>query len=487
MHVVASNCGKYVALVGDDLKVQVVHSESQLPAASCDVVRLVQAHFAAYRSAAALSAMRSLRVTLVKWEKVSNEPLTKFALTVVLGRVLCLVMVVLLLQAPPIFIHQPPLEGIELVQWLEPALDSDSAYVNSHQLVVYATHNLVARVYLLDATHVLFEVPKPLLHVLVRPHHHTWSLVVGARANAAAVLQFAQHSHASQLMALLPAGAPSLHYSWSHSGHWLMSFEGVTRLQGFHIRVYPSLAKPVVDLQWDGESLTEYAAQWVECEAQDVCAVAPVLAPRSHIELVLVSVMELRLCTRNVALPTLCWRLDGGHYTKSSERHEFGALRSLHGVASHLALVYDGAVVLCRVEPHLTVVADAVLVLLLALCHIEHTAECWIVATKQDVGTWDCRQMAARVLFAPVTGAVTSVQATDTRVVAVTSDGSWAVVALRPGDRSPSLEPLAPREVAHPGARGLRLKQHRLSYNDSTEATDTFDARKRRHTTYTAQ
>lgn len=485
MHIAVSNCGKYVALVGDDLTVQIAHTESRLPAASCDVARLVQAHLAAYRSAAALSAMRSLQVTLVKWEKVGNEPLTKLALTVVLGRVLCLVMVVLLLQAPPIFIHQPPLEGIELVEWLEPALDSESAYANSRQLVVYARHNLVARVYLLDATHVLFEVPKPLLHVLVRPHHHTWSLVVGARANSAAILQFAQQSHASQLMALLPAGMPSLHYSWSPSGHWLMSFEGVNRLHGFRIQVYPSLAKPVLDLIWDGESLTEYVAQWVECEAQDVCAVAPVLAPRSQIELMLVSVMELRLCTRNVTLPTLCWRLEGGHYTKSTERHEFGALRSLHGAASHLAFAYDRAVVLCRIEPHLTVVVDAVLVLLLPLCHIEHTAECWIVATKQDVGAWDCRQSVARVVFAPVTGVMTSVQAMDTSVVAVTSDGSWAVAALRPGDRSPSPEPLAPRAVPHPSARGPRLKRHRLSYNDSIEATDTFDARKRRHTTYT--
>lgn len=152
--------------------------------------------------------------------------------------------------------------AIAHISWIEGAPEEGSAYKNCTQLVVFDLFGLLARVYSLDCTRVLFTVPKPIVQKsLTRPGHPGfWSLLLTSYFDKNLtsrsimidlqsdshpyLLHFTNNGSRSALFASLQLdhqSSPSAQIAWDPKGSWICFFDSGESLFGYTVRVYNSL------------------------------------------------------------------------------------------------------------------------------------------------------------------------------------------------------------------------------------------------------
>lgn len=151
---------------------------------------------------------------------------------------------------------------ISRVSWILGAPEEGSAYKNCTQLVLFDKYGLLARVYSLDCTRVLFTVPKPIvLSVIARPKHpEFWSLLLTSyydkNLTSRSILIDLQSDSRPYLLhfnnifsrSALPTSlemdhqpSPSAQITWDPEGRWLCFFDSGDTLFGYSVRVYNCL------------------------------------------------------------------------------------------------------------------------------------------------------------------------------------------------------------------------------------------------------
>lgn len=223
----------------------------------------------------------------------------------------------------PIFIKQPRNEGIESIEWIPPpSLEKDlGAYTNSRQLLIFSKHNLAARVFSLDCTHVLFTIYKPMSSFLIRPSHDNrfWSILASTlEYNKPPILyHFYNEGSVSVLIKLIKlpntlTTEPKL--SWSGKGTWLQVFSDHETIFGYNLLIYNILGQvserrkiePLLDVEImdngynmgsDGHlhfSSNQFQSNWVTLLSdREYIAVSDLQGPQLHIQIIEISLLRV--------------------------------------------------------------------------------------------------------------------------------------------------------------------------------------------------
>lgn len=250
-----SDCGHYVSHAEEaHFTIHRVLPAFQLRRYNCDID--VQKHLNL-----PFSNDRTVKVECLRWESVSaHNKSTKIAVSVSSKEFNAVLIYDITATRDPVIIELQ--SAIANVSWILGAPEEGSAYKNCTQLVLFDEFGLLASVYSLDCTRVLFDVPKPMiLRVLNRPKHPGfWSLLLSfyydknlASRSILTDLQSDSHpcllhfrntgSISAPLTSLeldhLPS--PSAQIAWDPTGNWLCFFDSEESLFGYTLRVYNSL------------------------------------------------------------------------------------------------------------------------------------------------------------------------------------------------------------------------------------------------------
>lgn len=512
-----SNCGTYVSSV-NALALDIVDVYTNSPVHSFNIQSLVYNHFATHTDRRrASSYIKNMFITQLSWEKLTpGAKSTKIGIVVESPNNFTLLMILTLGTLTPTIIHQSALEGIHAFEWIDPIPnDEETAVSNSKQLVIFTKNKLIARVYSLECTHLLFELPKPVYtQILRRPlNPHFWSLLATNSSSHCSILyHFYNEGPKSQLLCKFQIQSlEGLDISWSKSGKWLLNFDCNNNLFGFQLQVYTSIGvfkrmygdvkrrtvfkgDPILNINWLLEAsdrtenfelgLLDYKAEWMRLlndsnkeneeeqgdeEEECVLVVGNDSAANGSssikIPILIASVKHLKIVARtelNLDGLNLVWTLFNQQYrkvTKVSSAIRFGATASVLAIETAentFVLLFEGVLLVCSLQPGTYEVrVDSIIELSLSINSVEFVENglLLLISTPQDVSVYNVDLRSIQILFQPVTGAVQTVDYTgNEEIVIVTSDGDWVKVEeIRKLKAQP--------EALEPAARTLSIEK----------------------------
>ncbi|CAH2355882.1 hypothetical protein CLIB1423_37S00298 [[Candida] railenensis] len=512
-----SNCGSYVSSVSA-LALDILDVYTNSPVHSFNIQSLVYNHFATHTDRRkASSYIKNMFVTQLSWEKLAPQSKsTKVGIVVESPNNFTLLMVLTLGTSTPIIIHQSALEGIHAFEWIDPIPnDEETAVSGSKQLVIFTKHKLIARVYSLECTHLLFELPKPVYtQILRRPSNpHFWSLLATSSSSHCSILyHFYNEGPKSQLLCKFQIQSlEGSDISWSKSGKWLLNFDCNNNLFGFQLQVYTSIGvfkrmygdvkrrtvfkgDPILNINWllDANDrnenfelgLLDYKAEWMRIsndankenekeqgDEEDECVLvvgndsASINSSSIRIPILIASVKHLKIVARteiNLDGSTLVWTLFNQQYrkvTKISSAIRFGATASVLAIETAentFVLLFDGVLLVCSLQSGTYEVSvDSIIELSSSINSVEfvENGSLLLISTSQDVSVYNVDSKSTQILYQPVTGAVQTVDYIGSEeIVIVTSDGDWVKVEeIRKLKAQP--------EALEPAARTLSIEK----------------------------
>lgn len=250
-----SDCGHYVSHAEEAvITIHRILPAFQLRRYNCD--RDVQKHLGL-----PFSSDRIVKIESLSWESVSaHNKSTKIAVSVSSKEFNAVLIYDITATRDPVIIELQ--SALANISWILGAPEEGSAYKNCTQLVLFDEYGLLASVYSLDCTRVLFDVPKPMiLRVLNRPEHPGfWSLLLTfyydknltSRSiltdlqsdSHPCLLHFRNNGSISAPLASLELDhlpSPSAQITWDPTGNWLCFFDSGESLFGYTLRIYNSL------------------------------------------------------------------------------------------------------------------------------------------------------------------------------------------------------------------------------------------------------
>lgn len=244
-----SNCGKYVATLSHQHHL-VISELSGTKYRTYNVLKLVEKYN---------KFNERLNITQLTWELV-----LKSSISVKLGAIIENLNILLIIDinlSEPIFIQQPTIDGTYSFEWIPPLPDTDEGYKNCKQLILYTEHNLKAKVYSLDATHIQFQLLLPLSKILIRPDSNIWSIATSTMEynQPSMIYHFENSGSVSNLIHSFrfPNYHPNSQIQCSPNNKWISSFDQSEKIFGFQLNIYlfcgvdnPPIGKSVLSLNW---------------------------------------------------------------------------------------------------------------------------------------------------------------------------------------------------------------------------------------------
>lgn len=537
MSIVPSGCGNYVATIKDNLVIEINAARSST-IISFDVPQLAKRYLS-------ISRNFKLSVTQLKWESSKDAECTKFG--IILESQTYTMLMVLLLNQPhePIIIHQPVREGIASFDWINPVKSNEDgeeeesgAYSNCKQVVIFSKHRLVARVYSLECTHILFELPKPVyVQTLIKPNSNIW-LVITTQTdqNLPFIYHFYNHGSVSTMLTKFQLQTlPGSDISWSKSGKWLLNFDFSNQLYGYQLQVYTSLGifkprlttklkgDPFVDLDMthaDENRLLDYKAEWIriterdgeaggEEEEEECILIAGTRPPTSSaISMSVFSMKNLKLCNMKIPLdqPLVVWTVRGLLSKSGLGKNRSLFVRSLlplssvklgntlqsveTGDSNIFVLIYTSSLIVCRLINSKSTSVLAIIETSLRLRAIEfiENDSMIVFATEQEVCTYNYELQSANVIYTPINGLVNLVEYIgNNQLIAIGTDGEWSKVSVAPTPanvQAPTITSSHPRDdltedntmkALRRSEWGMKFKRNRFSLIADSSRDDITD------------
>lgn len=463
-------------------------------------------------------------VDLIAWERILPGSLARKVAVAVFSHSLVLIFDVSTAEDP--IIIDTGIDGIENIEWIPPVAKRDpveGAYTNSVQIAVFTKLYVALKIYSLDYTHVLFEVPKPVSTSLVlRPNSDFWSVVAepyydknspkrsidAAGYNPAVIHVFNEGSVSRVFRAFSLPNSPLVApiTEWAPSGNWLMVFSDTDSLSGFNLQVYNSagvsispvqkhnpasvpIGEPIMDASWltegvvslqadSGEPQLSFGAEkyfpnWLTCDSREYIAVFGPSADGST-EVCVFSLRHFKLL-RRTALPTtsshVLWTPSGQRYKRSvSDKMVTGNLQNVNTCENILAVRYTErlAVFSANLDAGLTLEAVLSVSVSETVMKTVKGVVCVFFHTGDHVGVYSSALQAVELLHSSPRARIVGIQVSESStgfiVGAILSTNECVTVTYEPLDSDDSNAVIASRfqyrEEVPKVARLMREAQH---------------------------